>query len=352
MATGIQPQPNKRGCLWWVARILLGLVALVVIAAGGILFAGAKAKSDLKAKYPPPGTLVDVGGYRMHIFCQGTGSPTVIMETGLGDPSVMWELVRPEVAKATRTCVYDRAGLGWSDASPKPRTAQNTVEELHTLLTNAGIAGPYVLVGHSMGGALVRLYAHTYPEGVVGMVLVDSSHEDQFARFPAEYVRFGDEADQQNQQQDGSMKRLVGIGILALIPRPSPPSPQLPQAAWDAYQSFFAVDTKTMDTAQAESSLFKSNLDQVRAAQITTVGNIPLIVLSHGRADQLPPGPGLTPEVLQQVEQVWHQMQVELSQLSPQGKQVMATESGHYIQLDQPQLVIDAINQVVADARK
>lgn len=112
-----QSPHKKRGCLWWLGRILFGFVALLLIVLSITLLAGAKAKSDLKAKYPPPGAMVDVGGYRLHIFCEGTGSPTVIMETGLGDPSLLWELIRPEVTKTTRTCVYDRAGLGWSDLS-------------------------------------------------------------------------------------------------------------------------------------------------------------------------------------------------------------------------------------------
>ncbi|MBI5353735.1 MAG: alpha/beta hydrolase [Chloroflexi bacterium] len=346
-----QSRHKKRGYLWWLVRILLGFVALLLIVLSITLLAGAKAKSDLKAKYPPPGAMVDVGGYRLHIFCEGRGSPTVIMESGLGDPSLLWELVRLGVVKTTRTCVYDRAGLGWSDLSPKPRTAENIVEELHTLLTNAGVAGPYVLVGHSIGGMYVRLYAHKYPESVVGMVLVDSSHEEQYLRFPAAAVKFSEQYAQQLEQQLKSLKPLAAMGFMALSPASVPVSDKLPKVTRETYQALFAMDTKSLETIIAEQKVSESNLVQVGAARITTMGNIPLIVLSAGQSE-LAPSANISPAVIQQEEQVWQQLQIELTMLSPQGKQVVASQSGHYIQLEQPQLVIDAIVQVAADARK
>ena len=110
-----------------------------------------------------PGQLVDVGGYKMHIDCTGQGSPTVILESGLGDTYISWHKVQPQIAQFARVCSYDRAGLGYSDSSPRPRTSRIFAEELHTLLHNAGISGPpYILVGHSMGGFDVRLYASLY----------------------------------------------------------------------------------------------------------------------------------------------------------------------------------------------
>lgn len=181
MSSHMQARPR------WVTligRILLGLVVLLLLLGGAILTLGMRAKADLKAKYPPPGQMVDVGGYRLHLACQGTGSPTVVMDSGLGDPSLLWGAVPAEVAAFTQVCVYDRAGLGWSDPSPRPRLAPEIVDELHRALRNAGIAGPYLLVGHSLGGIHARLYAHTYPAEVAGMVLVDSAHEEQLLRFP------------------------------------------------------------------------------------------------------------------------------------------------------------------------
>ena len=128
---------------------------------------------DAKA-YPPPGQMVDMGGYRLHINCTGKGSPTVVIESGWGDMSATWGWVQPEVAKTTRVCTYDRAGMGWSEASPQPRTAREYAQELHTLLEKANEHGPYVLVGHSMGGFTMIVYAQDYPDEVSGLVLVDS----------------------------------------------------------------------------------------------------------------------------------------------------------------------------------
>ena len=165
-------------------RSLIRLSILVfVLAMAGMIYQTASAEADRK-KFPAPGNLIDVGGFKMHIHCMGEGSPTVILETLSGGTSSYWGLVQPEVAKATRVCVYDRAGRGWSEPDPEPITLGRTVRNLHTLLTNANIAGPYVLVGHSIGGLYVRQFAADYPKEVVGMVLVDASHPDQFERYP------------------------------------------------------------------------------------------------------------------------------------------------------------------------
>src|SRR4030042_3362183 len=120
----------------------------------------------------------------MHINCIGQGRPTVILAAGSLEYSLFWALVQPEVARFTRICSYDRAGYRWSESSPHPRTATTMVEELHMLLVNAKVEGPYVLVGHSLGGMLMRVYAHNYTDEVIGLVLVDSLHEEQITRVP------------------------------------------------------------------------------------------------------------------------------------------------------------------------
>src|SRR5512145_1682822 len=158
-------------------------VFLVVLAMTGLMYQTASAEGD-REKFPAPGNLIDVGGFKMHISCMGEGSPTVILETLSGGTSSYWGWVQPEVAKTTRVCVYDRAGRGWSEPDSEPITLARTVRNLHTLLTNASIPGPYVLVGHSIGGIYVRQFAADYPKEVVGMVLVDASHPDQFERHP------------------------------------------------------------------------------------------------------------------------------------------------------------------------
>src|SRR5512140_1444829 len=164
--------PIRRGrrALIWLGGILAGLLFLILV---GAIYESAAEAADARA-YPPPGKMVDVGGYRLHINCAGSGTPTVVIESGWGDSSAGWSWVQPEVAKTTRVCTYDRAGMGWSEASREPRTAREYAKELHTLLAKANEPGPYVLVGHSLGGYTVLVYAHDYPAEVSGLVLIDA----------------------------------------------------------------------------------------------------------------------------------------------------------------------------------
>src|SRR4051794_11883465 len=163
--------------LRWIGRGLAALVGLIVVLAlVGASYEAIAAAGDAR-HYPAPGQLVDIGGYRLHIQCVGAGSPTVVLDAGLGGSSLDWSLVQPELGRSTRVCAYDRAGMGWSDPSPQPRTPRQIADELHTLLTNAGVAEPYVLVGHSLAGKNVRLFALQHPDQVAGMVLVDARSE-------------------------------------------------------------------------------------------------------------------------------------------------------------------------------
>jgi len=171
--------------IWrWTRRVLAGLVLLLValVVAGAAYQAIATANDE--AAYPPPGRMVDVGGFRLHVLCEGTaiaGRPTVLLESGLGTSTPAWVRVQTEVAHHTRVCAYDRAGIGWSESSPNPRDARHIAGELHTLLKNAGIAPPYVLAGHSSGGIYARAYQRLYPADVTGMVLLEPTPE-AFAR--------------------------------------------------------------------------------------------------------------------------------------------------------------------------
>src|ERR671910_3102926 len=171
--------------MWRIGRALLWLiVALLVLAVVGAIYQ-AIATERAERAYPPPGEMVDVGGYSLHINCVGQGSPTVVLDAALGNTSAGWVRVQREVSDTTRVCAYDRAGMGWSEMGPEPRDAKQISSELHTLLSKAGIEGPYVLVGHSLGGLSMLTYAARYPEEVAGVTLVDSSTElDQFSHRP------------------------------------------------------------------------------------------------------------------------------------------------------------------------
>ncbi len=156
------------------------VVALLVLAVAGSIYQ-AIATERAERAYPPPGEMVEVGGYSLHIHCVGQGSPSVVLDAGSGEMSAQWVWVQQEVSGTTRVCAYDRAGMGWSEMGPEPRDAKQISSELHTLLEGADIEGPYVMVGHSFGGLYMQTYAARYPEEVAGVTLVESSHPDQFS---------------------------------------------------------------------------------------------------------------------------------------------------------------------------
>jgi pimeloyl-ACP methyl ester carboxylesterase len=169
---------SARGRLWlWVRRVLVAFVGLILLLLLlGLLYQFVATRIAYR-NYPAPGEMVSVSGHDMHIYCTGkaSGSSTVVMDSALGGGLLDWQTVQPKVAPFARVCSYDRSGIGWSESGPNPRTSQRIVRELHALLADAGEEGPYVLVGHSFGGANVQLYASEYPGEVAGMVLVDSA---------------------------------------------------------------------------------------------------------------------------------------------------------------------------------
>jgi pimeloyl-ACP methyl ester carboxylesterase len=219
------------------------------------------------------------------------------------------------------------------------------VDELHTLLTNAGIAGPYVLVGHSLGGLVVRQYAHAYPAGVAGIVLVDSAHETQWLRFP--------EAIRTNLPSVLRQLRLfqvaASVGIGALNPSLMPLEDRLPLQAAETARAL-KVSGHSIGTGAAE----MEHLASGRTPPVTTLGDIPLIILSqsHRDPDSVPPSAAITPEVLQEYDQTSEHLQLELAALSTNGKRIVAEGSGHSIQLDRPDLVIGAIEELLTVARR
>jgi len=315
-----------------IVMLVICILALVTLTAGAI------AKSNLAKGHPAPGQLVDVGGYKLHINCTGQGSPTVILEAGWADSSATWTYVQPEVAKTTRVCSYDRAGYGWSDPSSNPRTANWRVEELHTLLVNADVRGPYVLVGHSLGGMLVRLYAHNYPDEVVGMVLIDSVHEEQYERLPGAKSSIPNLT-----RQFRMLGVLSSTGLMALAPQ-TIPNQGFPDEVFAQYKVAWAT-TGHLTTAAAEINAMLASTSEVLAHQITSFGNLPLSVLTAGVYH---PNPGQSDAENQQYRDEWQAMQSELAALSSMSKQTIAEQSGHTIQYDQPDLVIDTILEMVS----
>jgi pimeloyl-ACP methyl ester carboxylesterase len=183
-ANQIKPKGRIRT---WIKRGVFGLVITIVGLGGiGAIYQAIATADDLHT-YTPPGQMVDIGGRRIHMVVMGddTGLPTIILEAGMASFSSNYYWVQSELASATRVVAYDRAGLGWSDPSPEPQDAGQSARDLHAALQKAGIPGPYVVAGHSYGGLVVRAFTDLYPDEVVGMVLIDASHPDQWAHIPA-----------------------------------------------------------------------------------------------------------------------------------------------------------------------
>jgi pimeloyl-ACP methyl ester carboxylesterase len=293
-----------------IRRVVIGAIVLIVV----LLIAGSIyqriAGNVPDGRYAPTGQLVDIGGRVLHIHCTGQGTPTVLLDAGLGLGAVTWQHVQPALSAITRVCSYDRAGYGWSSTGPSPRTAARVTGDLHVLLERAGIQGPLVMAGHSLGGLFIRHYAATYPADVAGMVLVDSTHEDQDA--PPAAIRL--------------MVSVLGrAGVTRALFQFDDPGLNA------MYKSNRSLGATIEEFAAVEESE-----NQTRQAHLS-LGDKPLVVITSGSNDSDP---------------TWHRLQTELVSRSSAAKHIIATGSGHYVQDDRPQLVIDAIRDVVAATRQ
>jgi len=299
-------------------RTVAALGGLVVVAAlTGAAYQWVGTRNDLAAN-PPPGRLVDVGGHRLHIWCTGSGAPTVILETGLGGSSADWGFVQPEVAAFTRVCSYDRGGMGYSDPGPSPRTTRRIAHELAQLLDRTGTGGPLVLVGASTGGLAARVFASEHAQRVAGLVLVDASHEDQEMDLPriAPFVPL---------LSSLGVFRLLGVSF-------GPPAASLaPSVRGFARATRFraAAYRATAD----EGIHLRESSAEVKATRRRLT--IPVVVVTAGR----------------DADAVWRDQQRDQVGLSPRGCQVIAERSGHVIAVDQPQTIVDAIRAIVDTAR-
>ncbi|HEX8070751.1 MAG TPA: alpha/beta hydrolase [Pyrinomonadaceae bacterium] len=311
-------------------HLLLGLAALILTPAlAGTIYQAIAGRLD-QQKYPPPGSLVDVGGYRLHLRCAGPegapGDPTVVLDAGIGECSLGWSLVQPEIAKFARVCAYDRAGLGWSDPAPTPRTSRQIVGELHTLLANAGIEPPYVLVGHSFGGLNARLYTNQFPAEVAGLVLVDSAHEEYpIGRLIPLHVRLG------LLTAPLGLPRLFAPLFVSENPIFAADSKYPP-----AYRAV-ASSTKYLNAVRREYAAADESWRHGRAAE-TSLGDRPLVVLMATSEHEL--------------FALARRLQADLASRSTAGKLILVEKTGHHIQHDRPDAVVAAVREVVEAVRR
>ena len=320
-----------RRVLPWIGRGLVAVVGLIaVLALAGASYEAIAAAGDAR-RYPAPGQLVDIGGFRLHIQCVGTGSPTVVLDAGLSGSSLDWSLVQPELGRTTRVCAYDRAGMGWSDPGPQPRSPRQIADELHTLLTNAGITGPYVLVGHSLAGKNVRLFALSHPEQVAGMVLVDARSEYVDAdTSPAEVQAF---------QRASAVQALLyrvarSVGLVRVIGASFWGAPAMPREM-RTEGMLLQTSQRGVDAQTAEG--LERAADDALLQAAPSLGDRPLIVLASEQNSTAIPS--------------WAEAQRRQAALSSDSRLIVAQGSGHAIHWDQPALVIDAVRQVIEEVR-
>lgn len=314
----------------------------------------------------PPGELIDVGGYRLHARVEGKGSPTVVLLNGAGDYSFVWSLVQPEVARFARTVAYDRAGDAWSDLGPTPRSMRQESAELHLLLAKAGLRPPYVLVGHSFGGLLARVFAGMYPGDVAGMVLVDATHESTVLFMNGKPTRMRELASGRpipsvqtmkssppKPPSPTELKEFEDFRKMIGPPKIEPPFDRLPASA-QRLQLWAAGNPKLSASAD---TFFAEELQLMyvaRQSDRASLGDIPLVVLvgAKGLSAGGDPPPGVTAEQWKEIVEEKRQQKADLATLSRDGVLVVDDTSGHHIHLENPKLVVDSIRRVVGAVRR
>jgi pimeloyl-ACP methyl ester carboxylesterase len=320
--------------LRWIGRALLVVLILFLGLVIYLLVRESITRSKYRALYPPAGKMVSVGTHNVHLNCVGSGSPTVVFEADLDQyGSLSWVPVQERIGELTRACSYDRAGILWSEPGPLPRDGETIARELSTVLDAAGEEGPYILVGHAFGGAYIRIFAGEYPDDVCGMVLIESSHPEMLTRF-AEYGVVPEIPD-----------RNIRPLILLLSHLGSPGRYKgnvynLPPEIYDPVQAFLPESSMTWFDEKVESP---NTLAE--AGQYKYLGNWPLIVLATSG-----PSPSLG-DLGQKLDDLSLEMQRELLLLS-ENSEFRSYEIGHYPQLQSPEVVIEAIQDVLGRCDK
>lgn len=315
------------------------LVALTAIAIAGASAVSAAYQQigDVRdrCKYPPPGRLVDVGGRRMHILAMGDGSPSVVIVPALGANVLEWVRVMRAASPETTVCAYDRAGLGWSDPQHGPVTIDVMADDLHALLKAAGIAPPYVVVGHSMGGFVARRFQSRYPEDVTGMLLIDSSHEDQSRRLDGHDRWYDIRRAVRRQLRVLGLRRLAAH--LGLVGGLNPVS-----LAWETVPEYSgAAKASSLSTKQRRTVVREMLLLARPQGQPQNLGALPLAVLSAGSAERRE-WPSWA---------AWCQLQDELAALSSDTVYMYAVNADHNVHLDDPGLIEQTIRDLVERCR-
>ncbi len=313
----------------WIGKALLGLLVLLV---GLIMFGVVReliARKNYRAEYPAPGEMVTIDGHDVHLYCVGEGSPTVVFESDLDQYGVLsWDAVQGEIGKVTRACSYDRAGIMWSEPGPRPRDGETIAAELKAVLETAGEEGPYLLVGHAFGGAYVRIFAGQNPEDVCGMVVAESSHPDMLDQMAAQGAEI--------EIPDKNIRPLIlFLSYLGSPNRDNGNPYNLPEKIYAPVQAFIPESSMAWFDEKVESPNTLAQADTYQS-----LGSIPLIVIADSEPPSIEGGEALY--------EMWLGMQQELTLLS-ENSELRVGKTGHYPQLQSPDIVIQAIQDVLAD---
>lgn len=320
----------------WLRRLMLGggilIAALIVLALTVSLVVRQVAVRKAERDFPPPGRLVEFGGRLSHMYCTGVGSPTILLESGLDDRgSWGWDHLRDDLSQVSRVCAYDRAGMIWSEPREEPRDADRIADELHSLLRVVSELPPYVMVGHSNAGLLVRVYDARYAGEVAGFVFVDPSHPDQDDRFPAEMRQL---IEQRKSEPDHRwlLRLLTPYRIFA-------PERETPRTAywWRSFPEGVLGEARAVDAMSEQ------------ASRTGSLGDRPVVVLSAGRPR---PMPSVSDEGNAAMWRAWLELQAELAALSTNSDHRVVEDAGHYIHWDRPQAVVAATRDVVTAVRE
>lgn len=316
-----------------VIAFLIG--AIVILLIGGSIYQQVSIIRDAD-NYPAPGEMIDVGGHSLHLHCIGEGEPTLIIDAGAADWSLSWLALQEDLSERTRTCIYDRAGLGWSETGEAPRTSETLVRELHTLLLNANIEPPYIFLGHSLGGYNARLYHEQYPDDLAGMILLESAHPEQWNQFPAEVEGLVEE----QVSLLNMMSLLSNFGIVRLI---------LPEHAHlsEDFQGIYRSHMATSHHMTASAYELGGGIESARQVPDSSLGDLPLVVVTAGHSfdafrdftDDLP---------FEEAEATWQSLQFELTRLSTNSLHLISPNATHNIHFDDPEIVIEAVEQMLS----
>jgi pimeloyl-ACP methyl ester carboxylesterase len=323
-----------------------GFICFAMLA--GAIYQSEKTAADLTA-FPPPGHMISVNGVNLHLFCMGSGLPTLILEAGLGENSLEWYPVQSKLAQKTRVCSYDRPGLGWSDPINMPIKMEEVAKNLHTLLNNSGNSPPYVLVGHSRGGIYVRAFYHQFPEETLGIILVDSTHEQgpmhQYPYAAWDYWKQAIQIAIAEPLSRVGLVRLMGLADADRMPSPLPA---------EVLAVKTAVQNRT-DTARAvvnEISVMRRGLDP-NTPPPDSLGNLPLLVLTAGNLIDLSliereaekSGKDISTE--KALARIRQSEQDDLARLSHNSWHIIIKNSGHFIMQDQADKFVSAVSDFI-----